>query len=160
MPPVCGLPVIVRGSTLRGRLLPVYPEDKGQYFFNRLPADQLYCSAPSPETDCNIVLIHNDRHLAGSSRIFQHIVQSGGVCKDIHVGHAPTLLCIGFTSRFGVRSGIFAENQYFFCHAVFLLYFAWCMIFSCTWLWGGIVDVFFVPDTGIACQDIKILPAL
>ena len=81
----------------------------------------LNASCPAVKSDGNLILVHNHRNLAHTVGIFQHVFEFAGIVPNVAVLNLFPLLFKSFTSRFCVRSRIFAINQYFISHCSYLL---------------------------------------
>jgi len=81
----------------------------------------LNASCPAVKSNGNLILVHNHRNLARAIGIFQHVFEFAGIVPNVVVLNLLPLLFKSFTSRFCVRSRIFAINQYFISHCSYLL---------------------------------------
>ena len=63
------------------------------------------------EADGDLAAVHDDRDAALVARALQHVGHSGCVLQHVDVLDRGALLLVGFTSRLGVRSAVFAENE-------------------------------------------------
>lgn len=64
--------------------------------------------------------VDDHRYLAGAFGMLEHRIELCRVRQDIHIGHDAAFLGVGFTSRPGMRSGVFAENHDFLGHDTYL----------------------------------------
>lgn len=86
-----------------------------RWFASSLPASgrhfRLNPSGLTLKADGHIIAGHDDRHFANPLRVFQHFIHIGRRGQHIDVFDILPLFCQGFTSRSGVRSRIFPEDQ-------------------------------------------------
>ncbi len=84
--------------------------------FFSLRLKNLHPSRPAIKTNSNFSTFNDHRNLAHAVGMLQHDVELVRIRCNFEIFNILILFGISFTSCPGVRSGIFAENQYFFRH--------------------------------------------
>jgi hypothetical protein len=88
-------------------------------FFSQL-LKKLNSSRPAIKPNGNVAAFNNHRNFARAVGMLQHDVELFRIRFNVEIFNILFLFGISFTSCPCVRSGIFAENQYFFSHGSFL----------------------------------------
>jgi hypothetical protein len=85
-------------------------------FFFSPRLKNLYPSRTAIKTDGHLSRFNDDGNFALAVGMLQHRVELVRIRNDVEIFNLFILFGISFTSCPRVRSGIFAENQYFFRH--------------------------------------------
>ena len=96
-------------SALRSALCPV--RSKFILSLARPPAEPLYPSGAPIKPDDDIIAINDNRNFASTVRIFKHSVHLIGFVDYADVVDLHSFFLIGFTSRIGIGSCVFTENE-------------------------------------------------
>ncbi len=62
------------------------------------------------KSDCDLALVHNDRHPARTVGILQHVLHFVGIKSNVTIFNLSAFFDASFTSCGGIGSGVFAVN--------------------------------------------------